>query len=302
MKNQNKPLLVTKIKKSSPQFSCGLRLAIYQGENSVGTLAAIEANLDRLAEVARLAKKQGAHLLGLPELYLTGYALSPKLAQPLAQTVSGLAIRRARAIAKKHKLAILLPYPEKAGQKYYDSMVLIDQQGIIRDNYRKTHLFGRAERLNFSAGSNLSKITKINGLPVGLLNCYEAEFPELTRSLALKGAKLIVIPTAADNYYILPNGKRTSVPYPDISRLLLPAHAYENKLFIAYCNRCGQERVGRHCWNYRGNSVVADPHGQILAAAPPRETLLIADIRPGDYGPTHPEGNYLTDRRKTLYL
>jgi predicted amidohydrolase len=194
------------------------------------------------------------------------------------------------------------PYPEKAGKEYFDSIVLINARGKILDNYRKTHLFGRSERLNFSAGDKLPKICKVNGLPVGVLNCYEAEFPELARTLALQGAKLIVIPTAADNYYILPNGKMTPVPYPDISRLLLPAHAFENHIFIAYCNCCGIEKVGKHRWSFRGNSVVAGPHGQIIAAAKPAETLLIVDIVPADYGPTHPEGDYLKDRRPGLYM
>ncbi|MCX5751331.1 MAG: carbon-nitrogen hydrolase family protein [Candidatus Saganbacteria bacterium] len=279
----------------------GFRLAIYQGEDQVGSFAAIEHNLSKLEKILTIAKKRGAQLLGLPELYLTGYALSPKLVKELAQPINGPAISRARALAKKHKIALVFPYPEKAGRHYYDSIALIDKHGIILDNYRKTHLFGRSEKLNFSAGSKLSKISKINGFPVGMLNCYEAEFPELTRSLAIKGAKLIVIPTAADNYYILPNGKKTKVPYPDISKLLLPAHAFENHLFIAYCNRCGKEKVSNHTWHYRGNSVVVDPHGKIIAAAPPKETLLITDICPDDYGPTHPEGDYLKDRRPELY-
>ena len=62
-------------------------------------------------------------------------------------------------------------------------------------------------------------------MPVGLLNCYEAEFPELSRLLALRGAKLLVIPTAADAWAQLSNGERTDRPYPDVSRTLIPAHA-----------------------------------------------------------------------------
>ncbi len=80
----------------------------------------------------------------------------------------------------------------------------------------------------------------VAGFPIGILNCYETEFPELAPILALRGAKLIVIPTAADYYYTLPDGHRTHVPYPDVTHTLIPAHAYENVCFIAYCNRSGR--------------------------------------------------------------
>lgn len=121
--------------------------------------------------------------------------------------------------------------------------------------------------------------------------------------MALKGAKLIVIPTAADNYYTKPSGQRTKVPYPDISTLLIPAAAYANNIFIAYSNRTGHEQIGTDQWLFQGNSVIADPYGKLLLKAEhAQHTLLIADIVPAAYGPTHPEdANYLKDRRPRLY-
>ena len=121
-----------------------------------------------------------------------------------------------------------------------------------------------------------------------MLNCYECEFPELSRILALKGAKLIVGPTAADNYYTLPSGKRSDVPYPDISTLLIPAYAYANNVFFAYANHAGYEHRGRDQWHYRGNSIVCGPHGDIVVAANhEQDTLLVADCIPAYYGATH---------------
>lgn len=66
-------------------------------------------------------------------------------------------------------------------------------------------------------------VQEVNGLKVGLLNCYEAEVPELTRRLAVLGADLVVIPTAADAWARLSDGRRTDRPYPDVSRTLLVA-------------------------------------------------------------------------------
>jgi 5-aminopentanamidase len=78
-------------------------------------------------------------------------------------------------------------------------------------------------------------------------------------------------------------------------------NAYFNKIFIAYSNRCGCEKVGKNSWQYRGNSVISSPNGDLLLAARSEETLLIADVIPSDFGPTHPEGDYLKDRRPELY-
>jgi predicted amidohydrolase len=169
-------------------------------------------------------------------------------------------------------------------------------------SYRKTHLWGKEERANWSFGDKLCPVFAINGLPVGLLNCYECEFPELSRILALKGAKLIVGPTAADCYDTAPNGKRSALPYPDISRSLIPAYAYANNIFFAYSNHCGYESLKGHQWHYRGNSIVAGPHGDIIVAANhQQDTLLVADVIPSFYGPTHPESHYLKDRRPGMY-
>ena len=102
---------------------------------------------------------------------------------------------------------------------------------------------------------------------------------------------------------LLSDGRRTEQPYPDVSRTLLPAHAFENDCFIAYANRCGQERVaGEVMAAYLGNSVIVGPHGDLLVAATAEPTLLLADCLPGEYGPTHPAGTrYLEDRRPELY-
>jgi 5-aminopentanamidase len=304
-------IYLARVKKEPPERGKGIRLAIYQGEGSVGTPEAVRSNIEKLEEVVKQAKNYNAQLISFPELYLTGYALNPALVEQLAEEVNGSSIRTISEIAKKSCMAIIIPYPEKdssSGEvRYYDSIAVINSDGSLLQNYRKTHLFGQTERDNFSSGSTemgneeTFPVIKIVDFPVGILNCYEAEFPELSRILALKGAKLIVIPTAADYYYTLSNGKRAQIPYPDVSKNLIPSNAYFNKIFIAYSNRCGSETVGENSWQYRGNSIISSPSGELLLAARPEETLLIADIVPGDFGPTHPEGDYFKDRRPELY-
>jgi predicted amidohydrolase len=301
------------VRPAPPAPGQGLRLALWQGTGDAATAEAVAANLERLEAVCALAAGHGAQLLAFPELYLSGYIVTPDLARQLAEPVDGPSLRRVAAAARRHGLAIACPYPERATvggeERFYDAIALFDRQGALLRNYRKTHLWGPDEKRCWTPGYLLPEegaaltVQTINGLGVGLLNCYEAEFPELTRRLARLGAKLVLIPTAADAWAVLSDGTRTDRPYPDVSRSLLPAHAFENDCFIAYANRCGEERVaGRPMAAYLGNSVVVGPHGDLLAAARCEPTLLLADCLPGEYGPTHPAGTrYQDDLRPELY-
>ncbi|MFN5219776.1 MAG: nitrilase-related carbon-nitrogen hydrolase [Cyanobacteriota bacterium] len=305
--------LLAYVRPRPPAPGDGLRLALWQGEGSAGTEAAVLANLERLEHVCALAAAQGAQLLAFPELYLSGYIVTPALARRRAELLEGPSLARVAAAARRHRLAVACPYPERAwvaGEEcFFDAIALFDSDGSLLRNYRKTHLWGPDERLCWSAGYRHPEegpaftVQQVNGLPLGLLNCYEAEFPELTRRLALQGARLVLIPTAADAWALLSNGVRTDRPYPDVSRTLLPAHAFENGCFVAYVNRCGLETVnGIPMAAYLGNSVICGPHGDLVLAARPEPTLLVADCLPGDYGPTHPAAtSYLADRRPELW-
>ncbi len=293
-----------------PAEGKGIRLGIYQAQAACGP-GATEKNLARLEKAVAQAHKFGVQLLSFPELYVPGYTLSPEEAKKVSEYKDGPSITRACQVAKQYAMALIVPYAEKAdvadapgGVLYYDSIAVIDAAGKLLSSYRKTHLYGQQERDNWAFGNELSGLFQLNGLPVGVLNCYECEFPELSRILALKGAKLIVGPTAADGYYTLPSGKRSDVPYPDVSTILFPANAYANNIFFAYSNRAGYEHRGKDEWHYRGNSIIFGPHGDcIVAANHQQDTMLVADVIPEYYGMTHPapEYNYLRDRRPGLY-
>ena len=276
-------------------------------------MEAMEQNLHQLELITKQATTYGAQLISFPELYLSGYAAPPEILHGLALETNGKILARVAPVAARNKIAIICPYPERAwvgGEtRFYDSIAMFDSNGALVKNYRKTHLWGPDEKKIWNLGHSHDEeeapfsVHAVNGIEVGLLNCYEAEFPELTRKLALLGAKLVVIPTAADFSTKLSTGKWTSLAYPDITKSLIPAHAWENMLFVAYCNRCLSERMdGEVVGHYLGNSMVANPHGEIHLAARNEVTLLIADCVPADYGPTHPEGtNYLQDRRPEIY-
>ncbi len=129
-------------------------------------------------------------------------------------------------------------------------------------HYRKIQLFGEMERASFRAGEDLPPVFELGGRRFGLLICYDIEFPEHARGLARRGAQAILVPTAN------PSG------YEHVQRLLVPARACENGVFVAYANYCGTDQGLR----FGGGSVIAGPDGAALASSGTAPALLIADL------------------------
>jgi len=312
----NEVRIKSHIFKKAPKKGNGIRLAVFQAQRPVGSKEAVKQNLDEMENVLKAAKGYQVHVVSFPELYITGYSITQDQLQQLAETVDGPIISKACKLAKKYGVGIIYPYPEvgtKNGKAcYYDSIAMIGPDGDIRFNYRKIHLYGAAERKNYEFGTELPKVTKINGFKVGILNCYECEFPSLYKHLAEQGAQLVVGPTAADGHFLLTNlkdksttaeRKPTQVSYPDATKHIMPAMAAVYRMFVCYSNRRGWENVSAGSWEYRGNSVILGPEGDpIVKAETDDQTvdlLLIADCIPENHLPFSPEGSHLHDDRLT---
>ncbi len=127
---------------------------------------------------------------------------------------------------------------------------------------------------------------QIGDLRVGVLICYDVEFPEMVRCLVLPGPNMIVVPTA------LPRG----TPVNRVSSSMIQTRALENHIFLVYADLCGEE----HGTPYQGGSIIAAPDGEVLARAGDGATLLITELDPRRY---HAAGldPYLQDRRPEIY-
>jgi len=128
-------------------------------------------------------------------------------------------------------------------------------------------------------------LADLEGLKVGLLICYDIEFPEASRMLALAGAELISVPTALME------------PYCRTTRIIIPTRAYENQLFVAYVNRCGTEADLTYC----GLSCVVGPDGEDLVRAGKTEGLFFAEIDVSAIAAAKEGNPYLADLRQDLY-
>ncbi|HVJ42951.1 MAG TPA: carbon-nitrogen hydrolase family protein [Dongiaceae bacterium] len=250
---------------------------------TIGTPGDIAANLALMERLAKEASARGADLLLLPELFLSGYNIGTAI-PALAETCEGPSAIAAATIAKAANLAIGYGYPERAPEGIYNAALVLDRQGRIIANYRKSHLWGAMERAQFLPG-DAQAIFTLGGLRFGFMICYDIDFPEFARSLALAGVDAIIGISA------------TTKPYHVIARRLIPARAYENRLFFLFANRAGTENG----MSYTGESCIAAPDGEVVAQCGDGEELVIGSVDAGAYAAFRRDHRYETDRRPHLY-
>jgi predicted amidohydrolase len=240
-----------------------------------------EANIERIAAAAADAAAGGARLLVVPELAVPGYGAGEVAFGRLASPATGDVAKRLGAIARDNALAIVAGFAEQDGTHVYNSALFTDGIGT-NAVYRKSHLYGDYERAAFRTAAPASVMVELAGIRLGMLICYDVEFPENVRRLALAGADLVLVPTA------LPKGSSGTF----IANHMIQVRAFENQVFVAYINHCGADDH----FTYAGLSRIAAPDGKLLAAAPAEgETLLFAEIRPEDYAKSRAENTYLID-------
>ncbi|MEU6199031.1 carbon-nitrogen hydrolase family protein [Streptomyces sp. NPDC047061] len=258
-----------------------MRTALLQSSGRPGSTA---ENLKVLDETAARAAAAGAALLVAPEMFLTGYAIGDDVAR-LAEPADGDSADAIAELAHRHGLAIAYGYPERDGDTVHNSAQLISADGTRLANYRKSHLFGGFERDHFTPGDQPVVQAELNGLTVGIMICYDVEFPELVRAHALAGTDLLLVPTA--NMH----------PFELVAESLVPVRAWENQMYVAYANRIGQEGE----FEFFGLSALAGPDGVARARAGRGEELVLADVDPALLAASREANPYLKDRRPGLY-
>jgi predicted amidohydrolase len=242
----------------------------------------------------RSAALQGAQVVVLPELVQSGYLFADRAeALALAETAEGPTLRLWQALARELNIVIVGGFCERlAGDELANSAALIDAQGV-RAVYRKVHLWD-AEKAIFSAGDAAPPVIETVHGRIGMLICYDLEFPEWVRLPALAGADLLCAPV---NW---PDG-----PRPQTERaaevLRVQANASVNRMFIAACDRHGFERGV----SWVQGSVIVDADGYPLAGPAEQggEQILLATLNLAEARNKRiSEGNDLhRDRRPSLY-
>src|SRR5260221_13197974 len=269
----------------SPTVVDSCQLAPARGAPGVSRELAADA-------VARGAA-QGASVVVLPELVSSGYVFDSRAeAQASAEAADGETVTLWARLAASHEIVIVGGFCETAAGGLFNSAALVDPDGL-RCVYRKAHLWDK-EGLWFTPGSAAPPVMSTRFGRIAVMICYDLEFPEWVRLPALDGAQLLGAPV---NWpaFPRPNGERPA----EIVRV--QADAAVNRIFIAACDRTGEERGVA----WVGGSVIVDADGWPLAGAALASgpVTIFAECQLGDAldKATGPANNVHADRRPGLY-
>jgi 5-aminopentanamidase len=233
-----------------------MRLALWQGPSPKGD---IEAALIAAEAALAAASAIGAAALVLPEVWLPGYN-QPDIPTHALQSDSA-PIRRLAAAAKAAATALVVGYAERDSAGIFNSALCFGPGGERLANHRKLQLYGPRERAIYQPGGQFT-LFLLGSEKAAILICYDIEFAPHIKTLAELGVTLILVPTA------------NMAPFSHVARHTVPAMAANHGVSIVYANYCGEEGD----LTYVGGSLIAGPHGEILAQAGDHPALLVADI------------------------
>jgi deaminated glutathione amidase len=241
----------------------------------LNSAADVARNRETAERLVRDAAAAGAELVVLPEKW--NVLGDPRTLLAGAEALDGQSVEAARAWARElgiHLIAGSFAERSEAEERAFNTSVLIDPGGEVLAVYRKIHMFdvevgGLTYRESESEqpGEEIVVAGVASGgedVEVGLTVCYDLRFPELYRILAVRGARVITVPSAF-----------TAVTGRDHWEVLLRARAIENQAFVVAPNQIGT--APPHYESY-GRSAIVDPWGVVLALAPDRECFIAADL------------------------
>ncbi|EGR1344625.1 N-carbamoylputrescine amidase [Vibrio parahaemolyticus] len=263
----------------------------------------LEDNLAKAKKAIREAAQNGANVILPQELFAAPYFCKKQEAKyfELAEeTANSHLIQEMSALAKELGVVIPVSYFEKAGNTFFNSLVMIDADGTVQDNYRKSHIPdgpGYSEKYYFSPGDTGFKVwqTKFGKFGAGI--CWDQWFPELARSLALHGAEAIFYPTAIGS-----EPQDPTLDSRDHWQRTMQGHSAANLVPVIASNRVGTEVDDGIETTFYGSSFITDHTGAKIAEAPREgETIIYAEIDLAATAKARHAWGLFRDRRPDLY-
>ena len=263
----------------------------------------IQDNIQRAEKLILQAADQGAQIILLQELFETPYFPIDRQAKhfDLASVLDDqTTIKKMRKIAKKLKVVLPISFFERSGQVYYNSVVIIDADGEIVGHYRKSHIPqfpGYEEKFYFSPGDTGFKAiqTRYGCLGVGI--CWDQWFPEAARIMALKGAEILLYPTAIGSEIFSPD-----LDSKDHWQSVMCGHAAANIVPVISSNRIGKEVSGTNEIKFYGSSFICDHKGKIIKSADKTsESVLTHTFDLNEIRDYRRSWGVFRDRRTSLY-
>lgn len=259
-------------------------------------------NIRKAEKKVREAASSGAQIILLPELFEGYYFCKDmdkqyfKWARPL---VNNPVIERFSALAKELNVVLPISYFEEDNGEYYNSLVMIDADGTVMENYRKTHIPdgpGYEEKFYFKPGNTGFKVWKTTYANVGVGICWDQWFPETARSLTLLGADMIFYPTAIGSEPEI--GVDSAAHWQRVQM----GHSAANIIPVIAANRIGEE-AGESCTlTFYGSSFITDHTGdKVVEASRDGEEILYSTIDPAAIREHRHYWGLIRDRRPECY-
>lgn len=277
-----------KVKIAATQFACS--------ENRA-------ENLDRAEALIRAAAAQGTNIILIQELFETPYFCKDQKGEyfSLATTRDeNPAVARFSELARELGVVLPVSFFERAGQAFFNSLVVADADGTLLDLYRKSHIPdgpGYQEKYYFSPGDTGFKVWDTAFGRIGIGICWDQWFPEAARAMALNGAEMILYPTAIGS-----EPQDATIDSRDHWQRVMQGHAAANLVPVIASNRIGVE-TGESCsLTFYGSSFIADPTGCKLAEADREtETVITAEFDLDAIAAQRAAWGLFRDRRPELY-
>lgn len=262
-------------------------------------------NLEKTAKLVADLAKRGAELVCLQELFASQYFCQVEDAElfDLAEPLNGPTVQAMSAVAKAGKCSVVVPFFERrAAGVYHNSLVVLGPNGDTLGHYRKMHIPDDPlfyEKFYFTPGDLGFMSIPTPQAAVGPLICWDQWYPEAARLTALRGAELLVYPTAIGWHpkEKAEYGASQLAAWQTIQR----SHAIANGVFVVAVNRIGHEGAKDGGLQFWGHSFVADPAGVVLAEAGEGEESLLVECDLSRVEAVRRGWPFLRDRRIDAY-
>lgn len=272
------------------------RLAIVQMQMTKD----LNTNLKNAFQKIEEACHNGANVVLLPELFENWYFCQEQNDEffSLAHSVQGHPfLEHFKNLAKKLNVVLPVSFFEKAGQAYFNSLMMIDADGEFLGIYRKSHIPDGPcyqEKFYFNPGDTGFQVWKTKYGNIGIGICWDQWFPECARSLVLQGADLILYPTAIGSE----PPEAHSIDTKDMWQRAMIGHAVCNSVYVAAANRVGVEKN----MNFYGSSFISDYCGEKLAEGDKvTEHILYANLNFSQASVFRAGMGFFRDRRVDCY-
>lgn len=262
-----------------------------------------EDNLRKAERLVREAASRGARIILLPELFQTPYFCQKEKPEFLSLAVEAdadPAVQRFSAVAKELKVVLPISFYEKAHNARYNSVAMIDADGAVLGIYRKSHIPdgpGYEEKYYFNPGDLGPKVWRTRYGTIGVGICWDQWFPELARVMTLRGAELLLYPTAIGS-----EPHDSSIDSMEHWRIVQRGHAGANVTPVIGANRIGRESIDDSTITFYGSSFIADEHGTLAASAGrDEETVLVHEFDLDTVAMARAAWGIFRDRRPDIY-